>query len=109
MLNPTRSAQQGVHISVGKFGPEYEEIVTTMEVHADDMAKIGVEDGDWIIVRTEVGEAEFRCKTANVPEGMLVVPYGPPTCKLMSGDTGGTGMPLSKGWDVEVEKKAPVD
>ena len=104
LLNPTRSAKQGVNINIGKFQPEYEEIVTTMEVHPEDMARIGVVDGDWITVRTEVGEADFRCKSANVPLGMLVVPYGPPTCKLMSGDTGGTGMPLSKGWDVEVEK-----
>lgn len=104
LLNPTRTAQQGVHINIGKFSPEYEKIVTTMEVHPDDMAELGVEDGDWILVKTEVGEAEFCCKAAKVPLGMLVVPYGPPTCKLMSGDTGGTGMPLSKGWDVTAEK-----
>ena len=104
LLNPTRSARQGVQINIGKFGPEYEKIVTTMEIHPDDMAALGVVDGDWIVVSTEIGSAEFCCKSANVPIGMLVVPYGPPTCKLMSGDTGGTGMPLSKGWDVTAEK-----
>jgi formylmethanofuran dehydrogenase subunit D len=31
------------------------------------------------------------------------VPYGPPTCQLMSGDTDGTGMPSQKNWEVEVE------
>ena len=34
---------------------------------------------------------------------MIFVPYGPPTCRLMGQQTDGTGMPLSKGWEVEVE------
>ena len=42
-------------------------------------------------------------KDGNVPRGLLFVPYGPPTCELMGGETDGTGMPTSKGWDVEVE------
>ena len=38
---------------------------------------------------------------------MIFVPYGPPTCRLMGGDTDGTGMPTSKGWEVEVEPVGP--
>ena len=38
---------------------------------------------------------------------MLFVPYGPPTCRLMGGDTDGTGMPTSKNWEVEVEPLPP--
>jgi formylmethanofuran dehydrogenase subunit D len=56
-----------------------------------------------IRVRTEIGDAEFQVKDANVPRGMLFVPYGPPTCRLMGQSTDGTGMPTSKGWEVEVE------
>ena len=101
-LHPMRTAQQGVNVNVGKGGEEYQKIVTTLSVHADDMATLGVSDGDPVVVRTEFGEAEFTCQSAKVPEGMIFVPYGPPTCKLMGGDTDGTGMPTSKGWDVEV-------
>ena len=54
------------------------------------------------IVRTQFGEAQFKCQAGKIPEGMIFVPYGPPTCKLMGGDTDGTGMPTSKGWEVEV-------
>jgi formylmethanofuran dehydrogenase subunit D len=103
LLNPSRSAKQGVGINVGKFGAEYEKIVTTLTICKVDMEALGVQDGDSVVVRTEIGEAVFQCEVGNVPEGMLFVPYGPPTCRLMGGDTGGTGMPLSKGWDVEVE------
>ena len=53
--------------------------------------------------RNEIGEARFTCKEGNIPRGLLFVPYGPPTCELMGGRTDGTGMPDSKGWDVEVE------
>ena len=53
-------------------------------------------------VRSDNGEGVFFCKEGKVPAGMIFVPYGPPTCQLMGGDTNGTGMPTSKGWEVEV-------
>jgi formylmethanofuran dehydrogenase subunit D len=59
-------------------------------------------------VRSEYGgEATFRCKEGKVPAGMIFVPYGPPTCRLMGVTTDGTGMPTSKGWEVEVEPAEP--
>ena len=103
LLIPIRTNKQGVQINVGKDGDEYNAIVNTMTMHPDDMKELGVASGATIRVRTEIGEATFQCKEANVPRGMLFVPYGPPTCKLMGGETDGTGMPTSKGWDVEVE------
>ena len=102
LLNPMRTAQQGVNVNVGKDGDAYKEITTTLSIHPQDMAAMGVADGDAVLVRTEFGEAEFKCETGKVPEGMAFVPYGPPTCRLMGGSTDGTGMPTSKGWDVEI-------
>lgn len=103
LLNPMRTAKQGVQVNVGKDGDEYKSIVNKLSIHENDMEAIGVSDGDSVRVRTEHGEAEFTCEKAKVPEGLIFVPYGPPTCKLMGGDTGGTGMPTSKGWEVDVE------
>ena len=37
---------------------------------------------------------------------MVVIDYGAPTCKLMGHSTDGTGMPTSKGWEVEIEPLA---
>lgn len=104
LLNPTRTAKQGAQINVGKDDAEYRAIVETMTMHADDMRELGLAKGDTIRVRTEFGEADFQCEEGKVPLGMLVVPYGPPTCRLMGGSTDGTGMPTSKGWEVEVER-----
>lgn len=103
LLNAMRTAKQGVQVNVGKESDEYKEIVTTLSIHLKDMEALGVSDGDSVRVESEYGEAEFRCKQAKVPEGMVFVPYGPPTCKLMGGNTDGTGMPTSKGWMVNVE------
>ena len=103
LLNPSRTSKQGAQINIGKDNAEYEAIVTTLTMHAADMASLGVSAGDKVVVRTEFGEAIFQCEQGNTPQGMLFVPYGPPTCRLMGGNTDGTGMPTSKGWDVEVE------
>lgn len=103
LLIPGRTSKQGQQINVGKDHDAYQAIVTTLTMHADDMTELGVAAGANVRVRTEVGEATFRCQPGNIPRGMLFVPYGPPTCRLMGGDTDGTGMPTSKGWDVEVE------
>ena len=70
---------------------------------AADMVEIGLAEGQLALVRTEFGEAPFKCQAGKVPAGMIFIAYGPPTCRLMGGDTDGTGMPTSKGWEVEVE------
>ena len=103
LLIPIRTNKQGVQINVGKDGDEYHAVVNTLTMHPEDMKELGVASGASVRVRTEVGEATFRCKDGNVPRGLLFVPYGPPTCQLYGGDTDGTGMPTSKGWEVEVE------
>ncbi|MEZ6137291.1 MAG: molybdopterin dinucleotide binding domain-containing protein [Pirellulaceae bacterium] len=108
-LHPIRTAKQGVEVNVGKESDDYKSIVTTLSIHESDMLALGVANGDRVRVTTAHGAAEFVCEQAKVPEGMIFVPYGPPTCRLMGGDTGGTGMPTSKGWDVDVEPVASAD
>lgn len=102
ILNSSRSAKQGTLINVGKDSQEYQDLTNSMTMAAEDMAAIGLAEGQWAVVRTEFGESRFKCEAGKIPLGMIFVPYGPPTCKLMGGDTDGTGMPTSKGWEVEV-------
>ena len=102
ILNSSRSSKQGTLINVGKDSEEYKSLTNMMIMDPGDMQEIGLTEGQTAIVRTEFGEAEFLCKSGKEPKGMIYIPYGPPTCKLMGGDTGGTGMPMSKGWEVEV-------
>jgi formylmethanofuran dehydrogenase subunit D len=103
-MNAGRTSKQGVQINVGKDHEAYEEMVHTLTMHPEDLQELGVTPGATLRVRSEYGgEALFRCQQGKVPRGMIFVPYGPPTCRLMGVETDGTGMPTSKGWEVEVE------
>jgi formylmethanofuran dehydrogenase subunit D len=104
IMNAGRTSKQGQQINVGKDDDEYEAIVNTLTMNADDMSELKIVQGSSVRVRSEYGgEAIFRCQSGKVPRGMIFVPYGPPTCKLMGSETDGTGMPTSKNWEVEVE------
>ncbi len=103
ILNAGRTSKQGQQINVGKDHAEYQAIVNTLTMNPEDMRALGIAAGRTVRVWCEYGEATFQCKEGKVPQGMLFVPYGPPTCRLMGGGTDGTGMPTSKGWEVELE------
>jgi len=106
-VNAGRTTKQGQQINVGKDDAVYRAIVGTLTMNADDLAELGILSGSTVRLRSENGEATFLCQAGKVPPGMIFVPYGPPTCRLMGNTTDGTGMPTSKGWEVEVELVAP--
>jgi formylmethanofuran dehydrogenase subunit D len=103
VMNAGRTTKQGQQINAGKDSAEYQAIVGTVTMHPDDMTAVGVQSGGSVRIRSEYGEVTFKCVGGKVPLGMVFVPYGPPTCHLMGRYTDGTGMPTSKGWEVEVE------
>jgi formylmethanofuran dehydrogenase subunit D len=102
-MNAGRTSKQGQQINVGKDHADYQAIVSTLTMHADDMKALGIAAGGSVRVRSENGEGTFQCREGKVPQGMVFIPYGPPTCRLMGQTTDGTGMPTSKGWEVEIE------
>jgi formylmethanofuran dehydrogenase subunit D len=107
IMNAGRTSKQGQQINVGKDNDEYNALVNTLILHPDDLKALGVTAGATLRVRSEYGgEATFGCQAGKVPRGMIFVPYGPPTCRLMGTETDGTGMPTSKNWEVEVEPVA---
>ncbi len=104
VMNAGRTSKQGQQINVGKDHEEYKATVSILTMHPEDLKALGIAAGDTVRVRSEYGgEAIFRCQEGKVPRGMIFVPYGPPTCRLMGSETDGTGMPTSKNWEVEVE------
>ena len=107
IMNAGRTTKQGQQINVGKDHAAYQAIVSTLNMNPEDMKEIGIQSGSTVRVRSGNGEATFRCLEGKVPRGMIFVPYGPPTCHLMGQYTDGTGMPTSKGWEVEVEPIEP--
>jgi formylmethanofuran dehydrogenase subunit D len=101
-----RSSTQGTSVCAGKFGAEYVNVSSTLEMNTDDMVRLGLKDNDPVRVRSATGEIVVRCKgraPKDLPSGVLFIAYGPLSSALMDGDTAGSGMPLSKSIDVEIE------
>jgi formylmethanofuran dehydrogenase subunit D len=96
----------GTTLNEGKFTAGYVEETGTLLVNADDMARLGLRNGDRVRLRSEQGPVELPCQAAragDLPPGLLFLPYGDASSRLM-GDTQGTGMPNSKCFDVELER-----
>jgi len=107
IMNAGRTSKQGQQVNIGKDCEEYETMVSTLTLNAEDIKELGISPGESVFVLSEYGgEGTFKTQEGNVPRGMIFVPYGPPTCRLMGSSTDGTGMPTSKNWEVEVSRSA---
>ena len=107
LLIPGRSSKQGTSLNKGKLGEEYRDVTSTVEINADDMTRLGFDNGDKLRLKNHIGEVVVTCvskKATALPEGMIFIPYGPVSSRLMESDTAGSGMPLSKHISVQVEK-----
>jgi formylmethanofuran dehydrogenase subunit D len=107
ILIPGRTSRQGTTLNEGKFSAGYVEETATVQMNPDDMARLALKTGDRVRLRSDQGEVAVACQAAkagDLPPGLLFLPYGDASSRLMAGDTQGTGMPNSKGIDVELEK-----
>ena len=48
ILIPGRSSKQGTSLNAGKLKEEYLEVTSTVEMNADDMLRLGLNDGDQV-------------------------------------------------------------
>jgi formylmethanofuran dehydrogenase subunit D len=106
ILIPGRTSDQGCGISEGKFLEKYQREINTLQVAPGDMTRLGLVEGDRVRLTGEHGQIEVAITAAKkdeLPEGLLFIAYGDLSSRLMGGDTHGSGMPTSKGMDVELE------
>jgi formylmethanofuran dehydrogenase subunit D len=107
VLIPGRTSRQGTSLNEGKLGNEYRDEIGTLQVCPADMARLDLRDGDRVRLRSEHGQIEVPCRAAKgdeLPPGILFIAYGDCSSRLMGGDTHGTGMPDSKGIEVELAR-----
>ena len=107
ILIPGRTSKQGVGISEGKFKEGYRTETETLQVNPQDMQRIGLKDKDRVRLISEWGQIEVvitPSKGDELPPGLLFIAYGDLSSRLMGGDTHGSGMPTSKGLDVELQR-----
>jgi formylmethanofuran dehydrogenase subunit D len=105
ILIPGRTAKQGVGISEGKFKDGYRIETRTLQVAPADMQRLSLHEGDLVRLKSEWGEIDVNvvpAKGDELPPGILFIAYGDLSSQLMGGDTHGSGMPTSKGIDVEL-------
>lgn len=106
ILIPGRTSKQGVGINEGKYGSTYLGEITRLQVSPEDMTRLQLSDGDQVRLTSESGQIEVavaKAKGDELPAGLLFIAYGDLSSKLMGGDTHGSGMPTSKGMDVQLE------
>lgn len=107
ILIPGRTSDQGCGISEGKFKDKYQNEINTLQVAPGDMERLGLVKGDLVRLTAEFGQqvevAVTPAKKDELPEGILFIAYGDISSRLMGGDTHGSGMPTSKGIDVQLE------
>jgi formylmethanofuran dehydrogenase subunit D len=108
ILIPGRTSKQGSGVSEGKFDKGYQQEITTLQVSPADMKRIGLVNGDRVRVPTDSGRqidvAVAAATGDELPPGLLFIAYGDLSSRLMDGETHGSGMPTSKGFDVTMEK-----
>ena len=108
---PGRTSDQGCGISEGKFEEKYQREINSLQVAPGDMTRLGIVAGDRVRLTSQDGQVEvsvIAAKADELPEGMLFIAYGDISSKLMGGDTHGSGMPTSKGIDVQMELIRPA-
>lgn len=108
ILIPGRTSKQGASLNEGKYTEEYQSEINTLKMNPDDMARLGIGEGDVVRMWNEFGEVTVPCNSGKdeLPPGLLFISYGDKSSRLMPGETHGSGMPDSKGLDVHVEKVA---
>src|SRR5262245_16083758 len=109
ILIPGRTAKQGTTLNEGKLTAAYVEETSTVLVSPEDMARLGLKAGDRVRLRSEQGSVELpvaSAKAGELPPGVLFLPYGDASSRVVAGHAHGTGMPTSKCFDVEMERAA---
>ncbi|NUQ61819.1 MAG: formylmethanofuran dehydrogenase [Pirellulales bacterium] len=109
ILIPGRTSRQGCGISEGKSTEGYLGETTVLQVAPEDLARLGIAEGGRVRLRSATGQVELPvtgAKAGELPPGVLFIAYGDISSRLMGSDTEASGMPTSKGIDVELEKIA---
>lgn len=99
-----RTRKQGIGLVKGKLGADYRQEVEQVELAHDDMVLLGLNVGEQVLVESDFGSMTGVVrKNDGLPKGMVFIPQGPLSNKLIGYNTGGTGMPDFKGLPVEIK------
>jgi len=98
-----RTPEQGRGLHKGKDSEAYRSATALVEMNPEDMARLEIEEGQVVRVRTATGQVDVPVRTGELPPGLLFIPMGPAANSLIGTETESTGMPLFKGLMAEVK------
>ena len=94
LVTSGRTLTQGRAMEKGKITSDYENAVAVCELDSTAMESLGIENGETITVKTEIGEVIVKAKlNKNLHPGMAFIPCGPYFNFLLDSYTQLTGMP----------------
>lgn len=100
-----RTIEQGVGKEQGKSSSLYFEACSMVYMDSGDMKKLGLRNGDNVLVSTDRGSVVLKAvkyPRADMP-GLIYIPYGPWANAVCSDATSSIGTPSFKGTPAEVE------
>lgn len=99
-----RTTKQGRAIHLGKDAKEFVDEISTLQMNSKDIEALRLQEGDQVRLKTEHGSTVVKFKKGDIPQGLVFIAYGGFINSLVGADTQGTGMPNTKGIEVEVER-----
>jgi formylmethanofuran dehydrogenase subunit D len=103
LLITGRTTRQADGLHQGRDSQAYREATELVEMNRDEMALLGVQEGQRVAIRTATGRVEVPAQAGDLPPGMLFMPLGPTANVLIGVETDGSGMPGFKGVAAEIE------
>jgi formylmethanofuran dehydrogenase subunit D len=98
-----RTLSQGRAMEKGKITQEYEDAVAICELGSKAMEILGVENGESVVVKTDLGKITLKAKLdKNLNDGMAFIPCGPYFNYLLGSYTQYTGMPGFKSLEATI-------
>nr|WP_321498011.1 molybdopterin dinucleotide binding domain-containing protein [uncultured Methanolobus sp.] len=101
-----RDVFQNTAQETSRFGEEYERSSAVIKLDPKDIAKLAIKDGDTVIVKNSSGKVVVKAIRSDYEEphaGIAYMVNGPWSNSLVPAETGGTGVPRFKDFEVTVQ------
>ncbi len=99
-----RTTKQGKALEIGKLSQDYFDEAAGAWINEEDMENLGLSEDYPIKISSGFGSIVVKCKKGEVDRGMTFMPVGPWANMIIGSDTEGTGLPKSKGIQVDLSK-----
>ncbi|MCJ7817217.1 MAG: tRNA CCA-pyrophosphorylase [Candidatus Thorarchaeota archaeon] len=104
LVTSGRTLSQGRAMEKGKLTEDYEKAVAVCELDSTAMESLGIENGETIVVKTEIGEINVKAKlNKDLHPGLAFIPCGPYFNHLLDSYTQHTGMPGFKSLPASID------